>query len=96
MLLRIIFGALGSAELQPCQNISLWNTAAERGSTNIRVGAAFSVADGVWWGADAFVSNLNKAVCTGEATGISGGAYGGSVIRISTVGTVVPDLEKVP
>jgi len=67
----------------------------EQGSTNILGGAAFSIADDARWGANTFVSNLNKAVCASEAAGVSGGAYGGCVIGVSALGTVLSDLWKI-
>ena len=65
-------------------------------STNILIGAAFSIADDVWWGADACGSNLNEAVCTREAAGVSRATRGGGVIGVSALGTVSFDLWKIP
>jgi hypothetical protein len=96
MLLRLIFGALGSAELQPCRHVSLWNRDVEQGNTNVRVRGAFSIADGVGWGANTPITVFDKAVCTRVVTGVPRGAFGGSMLGIRTVGTPAFDLEKTP
>jgi len=70
--------------------------AVEQGDTNILVGAAFSVADGVGRRADTFASFFDKAIDTREVAGVSGRAFGGSVIGISTLATIVLNLGKTP
>lgn len=64
----------------------------KQGSTDVGIGAAFSVTDGVGPGADTCAPPLNKAVCAREVADISRGALGRSMIRISTLDALVLDL----
>lgn len=59
------------------------------------VRAAFSVTNGVRPRAETCVSIFDKAVRTCEVANVSRGAFGGSMIRISTVGTTLLDLWKI-
>ena len=75
------------------RDINLLNMTIEQRSTNVQVRATLSIADGIGSGTDTRVSLFRKAVCAREGADVSGGALGGGVIRISTMGTFV-DLEK--
>lgn len=66
----------------------------KEGSTDVLVGATFSVTDGVGPGAETCASIFNKTVRTGEVADVSGGALGGGVVKISTVSAIVLDLES--